>query len=107
MASIDDSMPRVKKSQSLDKFLHRLHPLIPEEIRDRAQRDPDRDQRYDVGNEIRINSQADSADERCGRPLFLAVDEEADADGTEEQAPQERRLAHAAKLIGAGRRALT
>jgi len=24
MASIDDSMPRVKKGQALDKFLHRL-----------------------------------------------------------------------------------
>ena len=59
-----------------------------DEIGERGERDPDRDEQECVGNKIRENHEGQPAEQRNDGLLLLAIQEESEPDGTEKQSPE-------------------
>jgi len=68
-----------------------LHGSESDEVGNSDEHDSERDKKKGVGDEIRENHQGDTTDERHDCLLPAAVNEKTEADGTEQQAPEQRR----------------
>ena len=59
------------------------------EVRNNNKRDANRDENNIVGNKVRKDHQGEAADQRHDSSLLLAIQEKAEADGAEEQTPEQ------------------
>src|SRR5215213_4049558 len=78
-----------------------LNYSVPEEVGNRDERRPDGDQKKGARNEIRENHESQPAGQRDDRTLLLPIYEEAEPDGAEDHAPEERRGRHRARRFTA------
>src|SRR5208283_1314612 len=68
--------------------------LQPKKIGNGRQHNSNRDQREDIGNEIRVDHQRDSAYQGYDRALFAPVQKKRESDRAEEKSPQQCRAIH-------------
>jgi len=63
--------------------------LYPDKIRQRGQQCAETDEQVGIGDEGRENHQRDTAEQRHCRPLFFAIEKEAQTDRAEHYAPEQ------------------